>query len=230
LRASFIDALHLVGAAAARLPVGAPDPVLCGESAVELYTGGLWATDDLDLHVTQPRLLIAELFVMGLRWTHSPPVGRALWHPELRIGMKIIEDGAPLLPAEVANLLTVVTEGERVGRVGTSLKVIGIEDVIAEQVASWRSRRMPSIPTITRIHLLTALARRGIGGPFRAGYLQRRLAHDTGGEVAFEATWPGEGTEHDVVPRTMAFSDMGAVANTWCATSGFVGSVQRMGG
>jgi hypothetical protein len=71
-RASFIDALHLVGAAAARLPVGATDPVLCGEAAVELYTGGLWATDDLDLHVTQPRLLIAELFAMGFRWTHSP--------------------------------------------------------------------------------------------------------------------------------------------------------------
>ena len=70
--------------------------------------------------------------------------------------------------------------------------------------------------------MLIALARRGIGGPFRAGYLQRRLAHDTGGEVTFEATLPGEGTEHDTVPRTMALSNMGAVANTWCVTSGFV--------
>ena len=55
-RASFIDALRLVGEAAARLPVGASDPILCGESAVELYTGGLWATDDLELSVVQPRL------------------------------------------------------------------------------------------------------------------------------------------------------------------------------
>jgi hypothetical protein len=149
-------------------------------------------------------------------------MGRGLWHPELQIGMKILEDRAPLLPAEVANLLTVVTEGERVGWVGTSLKVIGIEDVITEQVTSWRSHRMPSRQTITRIHVLIALAHRGIGGTFRAGYLQRRLAHDTGGEVAFEATWSGEGREHDMVPRTMAFSDMEAVANAWRVTSGFV--------
>jgi len=29
-RANFIDALRLVGEAAARLPVGASDPILCG--------------------------------------------------------------------------------------------------------------------------------------------------------------------------------------------------------
>ena len=197
-RASFIDALQLVGAAAARLPVGAPDPVLCGESAVELYTGGLWATDDLDLYIAQPRLLIAELFAMGFRWTHSPRVGRGLWHPELQMGVKITEDRAPLGPAELANLLTIATEGERVGRVRTSLKVIGIEDVIAEQVASWRTHRMPSTQTTTRIHMLIALARRGIGGPFRAGYLQRRLAHDTGGEVDVRGNvaWGRDGTRY----------------------------------
>ena len=214
--------LQLVGVAAARLPVGAPDPVLCGESAVELYTGSLWATDDLDLYISQPRLLIAELFAMGFRWTHGPRVGRGLWHPELQMGVKITEDRAPLGPAELANLLTIATECERVGRVRTSLKVIGIEDVIAEQVASWRTHRTPSTQTTTRIHMLIALARRGIGGPFRAGYLQRRLAYDTGDEVTFETTLPGEGTEHDTVPRTMALSNMGAVANTWCVTSGFV--------
>jgi hypothetical protein len=66
-----------------------------------------------------------------------------------------------------------------------------------------------------------ALAHRGIGGAFRAGYLQRRLAYDTGGEVAFEASWPGEGAAHDTASRTMALSSMGAVANAWCVMSGF---------
>jgi hypothetical protein len=220
-RASFIDVLQLVGAAAAHLPVGAPDPVLCAESAVELYTGGLWATDDLDLYATQPRPLIAELFAVGFRWIHRPRVGRGLWHPELQMGVKITDDRAPLGRAEVANLLTIATDGEGVGRVRTSLKVIGIEDVIAEQVASWRNHRMPSTQTTTRIQMLIALARRGIGGPFRAGYLQRRLVHETGGEVALEATWSGQETEHDTAPRTMALSTMGAVASTWCVTSGF---------
>jgi hypothetical protein len=221
-RASFIDALRLVGEAAARLPVGASDPILCRESAVELYTGGLWATDDLELYVVQPRLLTAELFAVGFRWTHSPRcVGRGLWHPELQMRVKITEDHAPRGPAELANLLTIATDGELVDRVQTSLKVIGIEDVIAEQVASWWAHRVPSAQATTRIQVLVALARRGIGGPFRAGYLQRRLAHDTGGEVAFEATWPGEGTEHDTAPRAVALSSMRAVANTWCVTSGY---------
>ena len=221
-RASFIGALRLVGEAAARLPVGASDPILCGESAVELYTGGLWASDDLELYVVQPRLLTAELFAVGFRWTHSPRyVGRGLWHPDLQIGVKITEDHASLGLAELANLLTIAMDGEPVDRVRTSLKVVGIEDVIAEQVASWRAHRVPSAQSTTRIQVLIALARRGIGGPFRAGYLQRRLAHDTEGEVAFEATWPGEGTEHDVAPRTVALSSMRAVANTWCVTSGY---------
>ena len=221
-RARFIDALRLVGEAAARLPVGASDPILCRESAVELYTGGLWATDDLELSGVQPRLLTAELFAVGFRWTHSPRyVGRGLWHPELQVGVKITDDYAPLGPAELANLLTLATDGEPVDRVRASLKVIGIEDVIAEQVASWWTHRVPSAQATTRIQVLVALARRGIGGPFRAGYLQRRLVHDTGGEVAFEATWPGEGTEHDVAPRTVALSSMRAMANTWCVTSGY---------
>jgi hypothetical protein len=197
-------------------------PSCAGRSAVELYTGGLWATDDLELYVVQPRLLTAELFAVGFRWTHGPRyVERGLWHPELQMGVKITEDHGSLGPAELANLLTIATDGELVDRARASLKVVGIEDVIAEQVASWRTHRVPSAQATTRIQVLVALARRGIGGPFRAGYLQRRLAHDTGGEVAFEATWPGEGTEHDTAPRAVALSSMRAVANTWCVTSGY---------
>jgi hypothetical protein len=219
-RARFIDALQLVGEAAARLPVGVPDPVLCGEAAIELYTGGLWATDDLELSVVQPRLLTAELFAVGFRWTHSSRcAGRSLWHPKLQMAIKITGDRAPLGAAELANLLTVATDSEPVDRNRAPLKVIGIEDVITEQVASWRTHRVPQ--AMTRIQVLVALARRGIGGPLRGGYLQRRLAHDTGGEVAFETTWPAEGTAHDTAPRSMALSSMETVAKTWCVASGF---------
>ena len=113
-------------------------------------------------------------------------------------GAEDFRDRAPLGPAERANLLTIVMDGDLVARLRSSLTVIGIEDVIAEQAASWRAHRVPSAQATTRIQVLVALAHRRIGGPFRAGYLQRRLAHDTGGEVAFEATWSGEGTEHHV--------------------------------
>ena len=220
-RARFTDALQLIGEAAARLPVGASDPILCGESAVELYTGGLWATDDLELYIAQPRLLTAELFAVGFRWTHNPRYpGRGLWHPDLQVGVTITDDRAPLGLAARANLLTITIDVGPVDRVRTSLNVSGIEDVIAEQVASWRAHRVPSAYAATRIQVLVALARRGIGGPLRAGYLQRRLAHDTGGEVTFEATRPGEGAEYDAAPRIMALSSIGAVTNTWCVTRG----------
>jgi hypothetical protein len=221
-RESFIDALRLVGEAAARLPIGVADPVLCGEAAIELYTGGLWVTDDIELSVAQPRLLTAELFAVGFRWTRSRQVaGRSLWHPELQMEMKVTGDRDPLGGAELANLLILSIDGERADRNPAALKVIGIEDVIAEQVAFWRTHRVPSAQAATRIQVLVALARRGIGGPFRGGYLQRRLAHDTGGEVALETTWPWEGTAHDTAPRAMALSNMEAVAKTWCVASGF---------
>ena len=100
-----------------RLPVGEPDPVLCGESVVELYTGGPWETDALELTVVQPHLLIAELFAVGFR---------GLWHPELQMGAKISGDCAPLGPAERANLLTIAMDGDRAGPVPWSLKVMGI--------------------------------------------------------------------------------------------------------
>jgi hypothetical protein len=221
-RASFIDALRLVGEVAARLPIGVADPVLCGEAAIELYTGGLWVTDDIELSIGQPRLLTAELFAVGFRWTPSQRcAGRSLWHPEFQMGMKITGDRAPLGAAELANLLIIATGGERVDRKRAPLKVIGIEDVIAEQVAFWRTHRVPSAQATTRIQVLVALARRGIGGPFRGGYLQRRLAYDTGGEVALETTWPGEGTAYDTAPRAVTLSNMEAVAKTWCVAGGF---------
>ena len=44
-RTSFLGGLQLLAQAAARLPVGVQDPILGGSSAVELYTGGLWAKD-----------------------------------------------------------------------------------------------------------------------------------------------------------------------------------------
>jgi hypothetical protein len=221
-RATFIDALHLVGEAAARLPVGASDPILCGESAIELYTGGLWETNVLALHCSHPRLLTAELFAAGFRWSHCPRDSRpGLWHPELRVAVEIADDRASLGPAELANLLMLSLDVKGLGRVGTSLNVSGVEDVIVEQVASWRSRRVSSSCATARIQVLVALAGRGVGGPLRAGYLRRRLAHDTRGEVALETEWPGEGSEYNTPPRTMAISSMATVINTWCIARGY---------
>jgi hypothetical protein len=74
-RGSFLQALQIVGKAAARLPLGVPDPVLCGGSAVDLYTGGLWAPPEVELLAAQPRPVRAELMALGFHWTERPPHG-----------------------------------------------------------------------------------------------------------------------------------------------------------
>ena len=81
-RDNFVGALQLLGLAAARLPVGVPDPILCGASAVALYTGDLWPVDELQVIAADTRPLTAELFAAGFRWTQRPLyLGRGLWHP-----------------------------------------------------------------------------------------------------------------------------------------------------
>jgi hypothetical protein len=48
-RKDFVAALRLIGSAAARLPFGVPEPVLGGLAAMELYSGGLWPTPQVEL-------------------------------------------------------------------------------------------------------------------------------------------------------------------------------------
>jgi hypothetical protein len=83
-RDDFVGALQLLGLAAARLPFGVPDPILCGASAVALYTGDLWPVDELQVIAADTRPLIAELFAVGFRWTQRQLYhGKGLWHPHL---------------------------------------------------------------------------------------------------------------------------------------------------
>jgi hypothetical protein len=165
-RVNFIDALQLVGQASARLPFGVPDPVLHGSSAVELYTGGLWSAADLDLYALEPRPLIAELFSMGFRWAKRPGRGgRGLWHPKLHIGINIGSGGTPSDLAELSNVLTVINDLDLEQRAQSSLKVIGIEDLIAAQVAGCLMLRTPYSESASLTQVLIALAREGVGGP-----------------------------------------------------------------
>ena len=71
-RDSFVGALRLLGQAVTRLPFGVPDPILCGASAVALYTGDLWPVGELQVIAADTRPLIAELFAAGFRWTQRP--------------------------------------------------------------------------------------------------------------------------------------------------------------
>jgi hypothetical protein len=208
-----------------RLPFGVSDPILCGVSAVALYTGDLWPVGELQVIAADTRPLTAELFAAGFRWTQRPLfLGRGLWHPQLQIGADVIEDHALLASAEALNVLSVTVDWPLAARVGgelASIKVIGIEDLIAEQAADWLARRMPTGEVATKSRVLVTLAQSGVGGRFRGEYLQRRLAWETNGEMAFDASPSRDDLADDTAPRLTTLSRMQTLINAWHLRHGF---------
>jgi hypothetical protein len=224
-RDDFVGALLFLGLAAARLPFGVPDPILCGASAVALYTGNLWPIDELQVIAADTRPLTAELFAVGFRWTQRPLYrGKGLWHPKLQIGADVIEDRALLASAERLNVLSVTVDwplAERAGGELASIKVIGIEDLIVQQAAAWLARRVPTGEVTTKSRALVTLAQSGVGGRFRGEYLQRRLAWETNGEVAFDASPSRDDLADDTAPRMTTLTRMQTLINAWHLRHGF---------
>ncbi len=217
-RENFVEALHLLGEATGRLPIGIPDPVLCGAAAIELYTGGLWSTVTLTLRTIATRSLTRELFGVGFRLRQSSPASpRGLQHPELKIGIDFVEDAATPNAALIANVVRVAIdrriaaadEGEPV-----SVKVVGVEDLIVEEAVSWLTLRGPS-EVAARLGVLAELGQGGVGGGFRADYLERRLARETDGEVVLSKTSRRTVGANATVPRTIALSEMRELIHVW---------------
>jgi hypothetical protein len=211
----FLAAMDLAAQAGARLPFGVPDPVMGGAAAVALYTGGLWPATALAITTVDAGQLVAALFAVGFRASRG--VGGAdLWHPDCAIGIDIVSATAPGPPTEPASPLTVTLDMEQHGRSGVAtLQVVGIEDLIIDQAQCWLSDGAPCGEDATQLQALVALARAGAGGPLRAGYLQRRLAWATQGEVAIadlpfgaERAWAGR-------PRCMSLTEMQARIQAW---------------
>jgi hypothetical protein len=216
-RANFLGALAALARAGARLPLGVPDPVLCGVSAVELYTGSLWVGADLEVLAADTRLLTTELFVVGFRWSDRPRhAARGLWHPELEIGIDIIEAGAAPSVAEQSNRLIVAIDLERSGPADVvSLEVVGIEDLLAQQVECWLMDRSPPGEAAACLQGLLGVGREGVGGPLRMGYLQRRLARETHGEVVVETLGSEGERAHLRAQRTTSLTEMRARISAW---------------
>ena len=222
---NFVATLQLLARAATRQPLGHPDPVLCGAAAVRLYTGDLWSAGCIEVFATEPRTLITELFAAGFRWTGRPKVAdRGLWHPELQIGIDVIDPVQRGLVQE-SNTLTVALD---LGVTATadqelvSLKVVGIEDLIVEEAACMWRHGAPSGEAAARAYVLAGLGRAGVGGRLRAGYLHRRLAWETRGEVVLEDLWPDRAGEDDAASRMISLTRMQALINAWQVRRGFM--------
>jgi hypothetical protein len=217
---SFLVALELAGAASARLPFGMPDPILRGASAVALYTGGLWPVTALELTVANPGRLVAELFAIGCRWACGAGVGDVR-HPNCEIGIDIRPDVEPATPPELANQLRLALDHEASGWSGVAtLKVVGIEDLVVEQIRCWLLDGGPSGEQANVLQALVASARAGAGGPLRTNYLQRRLALETQGEVCIDDLPLEAGRGPVGTPRSIGLIEMKARIQTWWALQG----------
>jgi hypothetical protein len=223
-RMSFIGGLQLLAQAAACLPVGVQDPILGGSSAVELYTGGLWATPNLEVLTPHPQALTVELFAVGFRRCERPRQRSAgLWHPGLAIGLEIIDHRSVLEAAGQANRLAIAIDLRplRSADTGaTSLTVVGIEDLIVEQVGHWLVAGGRSGEFAVRLQTLVGLGREGVGGPLREGYLHRRVAWQSDGQVVLELPTSDDGMAPGHTARAMNLTRMRVLINTWCNRNG----------
>ncbi|MGA9866555.1 MAG: hypothetical protein WBQ75_08955 [Acetobacteraceae bacterium] len=211
--------MQVLGRAAARLPYGVPDPVLCGAAAVALYTGAFRSACALDVRA-DARALNAELMVFGFHWRERPPDGaRGLWHPELELGIDITEGVGTLTPAERSNILTVTLDAGASEAPEPRLRVIGIEDLIVARIVRWLGQGARHGEASTVIQMLVGLGRAGIGGRLRAGYLQRRLACETADEVVLDLPTIRDGYDAGE-PRATSLTAMRAVIAAWRARCG----------
>jgi hypothetical protein len=216
----FLTAMELAALASARLPFGVPDPVMGGAAAVALYTGGLWPVTALEMTTVDEAKLVAELFAVGFRWSRGTRTVD-LWHPACEIGIDILPTIAPGTPTASANQLTVTLDVERRRpSAATTLQVVGIEDLIIDQARSWLLDGAPHGEPIAQLQALVALARAGVGGPLRAGYLQRRLARETQGEVSIDDLSFGPEGRWVGTPRCMGLTDMQSRIQAWRAREG----------
>ncbi len=210
-RKDFVAAVRTIAASAARLPYGVPEPVLGGLAAIELYSGGLWPTPQVELLAVDPCRLQVELIEAGFRPDQCcPSEARNLWHPTLDRGVTI----APRRPVD-ANVVAVEIEGA--GRQdATTIRVVGIEDLIADQITGWLRQGGRRSEITMLVQVLVELGRAGVGGPFRPAYLQHRLAQQSGGEVVLDSSLAPHSLD-DPTPRMTSLSSIGCLVRSWRA-------------
>jgi hypothetical protein len=210
-RKDFVAMLRMIGAAAARLRYGVPEPALGGQAAIELYSGGLWPTRQVELLTTDPHQLEAELLGTGFRRDEcSPSDAYNLWHPTLD-GVVSIVVGPPVHDNVVAAEIGATGRND-----ATTIRVVGIEDLIVHQISGWLRQGGRRSEIMTLVQVLVELGRVGVGGPFRSAYLQRRLARETAGEVVLESSLAPDSLD-DPAPRTTSLTSIASLVRSWRA-------------
>jgi hypothetical protein len=136
---------------------------------------------------------------------------RSLWHPTFGRGISIT-----VRPVPNANAVAVEI-GTASPHDATTIRVIGIEDLIADQItgATGQGGRRSEIATLVQV--LVELGRAGVAGPFRPAYLRRRLARETGGEAVLEMPPAPYGLD-DPSPRVTGLVAIASQVRRWRAS------------
>jgi len=189
-----------------------PEPVLGGQAATELYLGRLWPpTRQVELLTTDASRLRPELMKMGFRPDEcAPSDARRLWHPTIERCISI----AARPPPDVN--VVAVEIGSSGRHDATTIRVVGIEDLIADQISVWLQQGGPRSEITTLVQVLVELGRAGVAGPFRPAYLQRRLEQQTGGEVVLEPSLAHHSLD-DPAPRMTSLNSIGCLVGSWRA-------------
>jgi hypothetical protein len=115
--------LLALGLLTAQLAPHRIEPILVGGGALEFYTGGGYATHDMDLALPHGSEVDAAFAAMGFR-----KEGRFWYHADLEL---LFEAPAPPgLPGEDAPRTEVEVDGLRV-------VVIGVEDLLIDRLRAW---------------------------------------------------------------------------------------------
>jgi hypothetical protein len=208
----FVAALRTIGAAAARLPYGVPEPVLGGLAAIELYSGGLWPTRLVELLTADAPRLQAELTDTGFRADEcSPSDMRNLRHPTFDLGVSIA-----VRPPVDANVVAVEIESSA-RHDATTIRVLGIEDLIADQITGLLRQGGRRSEITMLVQVLVELGRAGVAGQFRSAYLQRLLSRQTGGEVVLELSLAPHALD-DPAPRITSLRSIACLVRSWRAS------------
>jgi hypothetical protein len=220
---ALLAALQIVGDVSGRLPYGISEPLLCGAAAISLYTGGLWRSAEVELWTTEPLALIVALIAEGfLPEDSSAPGGGRLRRADLEYTLSIAATGRSLGSAIATNTVRVVLDLDTaalLGSAASSLRVVGIEDLIADQVVEWIGQRGGQGEAAIQSQVLIELGRMGVGGPFRPAYVQRRLDRETNGEAAFELPRTASPLD-DLSPRHTSLAVIASVVRGWRSRRG----------
>jgi hypothetical protein len=227
---ALLDTLQVVGEVIARLKYGVFEPVLFGAAATSLYTSGLWPSAEVVLWTAEPLTLTAALAAEGFFPEDSAPLyhGR-LRRFDIRCAVRVAADQREhgLLIATNAVRVRLDVDGiATIGAASPSLLVIGVEDLITDQIVGWLGQGGRQGEAAVLSQVLVELGRMGVCGPFRPAYLQRRLHRETNGEAMFELSHTASPLD-DLSPRHTSLTAIASVVNRWRSRRGFSNDVEE---